>query len=244
MTDDVSRETPPVPEAARGVFSDALPTAEAYARLLATEGVVRGLIGPREAPRLWERHLLNCALLGEAIDRGVDVCDIGSGAGLPGLVLALARPDLTVTLVEPLLRRTTFLEEAVAELGLGNVEVVRGRAQDLHGKREFAVVTSRAVAPLGRLLDWSMPLVRLGGVLLAMKGSSAAEEVAAARSELDRNGAGAVSIASYGEGVVEPPTTVVRVEAGRPSRLGLAGDRPGIAGKRSTAPSRRKGRKS
>jgi 16S rRNA (guanine527-N7)-methyltransferase len=244
MTDHVSRETPPVPAAARGVFSDALPSAVAYARLLATEGVVRGLIGPREAPRLWERHLLNCALLGEAMDRGVDVCDIGSGAGLPGLVLALSRPDLTVTLVEPLLRRTTFLEEAVAELRLSNVEVLRGRAQDLHGERDFAVVTSRAVAPLGRLLDWSMPLVRLGGALLAMKGSSAAEEVAAAERELRRHGAGAVTIATYGEGVVDPPTTVVRVAAGRLSRRGLAGARPGAAGKGPNGPSRRKGRKS
>ncbi len=158
---DVSRETPPAPESARGVFPvDRLPLAERYAELLATEGVVRGLIGPREAPRLWERHLLNCAVLAELLPEGATVCDIGSGAGLPGLVVAIARPDLRVTLVEPLLRRTTFLDEVVDELGLaGSVEVVRGRAEELHGARTFDVVTSRAVAPLERLLAWSMPLV-------------------------------------------------------------------------------------
>ena len=139
--------------------SDRLPLAVAYADLLATEGVVRGLIGPREAPRLWDRHLLNCAVLGEAVPQDATVCDIGSGAGLPGLVLAIARPDLRVTLVEPLLRRTTFLEEVVSALSLPHVEVVRGRADDLHGVRTFDVVTSRAVAPLERLLQWSMPLV-------------------------------------------------------------------------------------
>src|SRR4051794_10141941 len=192
MSDSVSRETPSAPEVARRVFSDALPTAEAYADLLAREGVDRGLIGSREAPRLWERHLLNCAVLGEVIPQGADVCDIGSGAGLPGLVLALARPDLSVTLVEPLLRRTAFLSEAVERLGLGNVEVVRARAEELHGRLEFSLVTSRAVAPLGRLLDWSMPLVRPGGVLVAMKGSSAQEEVDAAVAELRNHGSGKV----------------------------------------------------
>ncbi len=151
--DDVSRETPPVPESARGVFTvQRLPLAERYAELLATDGVVRGLIGPREAPRLWERHLLNCAALAEVLPDGATVCDLGSGAGLPGLVVAIARPDLSVTLVEPLLRRTTFLEEVAAELGLESVEVVRGRAEELHGQRTFDVVTSRAVAPLERLL--------------------------------------------------------------------------------------------
>jgi 16S rRNA (guanine527-N7)-methyltransferase len=221
MSDDaVSRETPPAPEVARGVFSHTLPRAEVYAALLADDGVVRGLIGPREAPRLWERHLVNCALLGEAIAPGADVCDIGSGAGLPGLVLAIARPDLRVTLVEPLLRRTTFLDEAVERVGLSNVEVVRARAEELHGTREFSVVTSRAVAPLARLLDWSMPLVRQGGALVAMKGASVADEVAAAAGALRRHGAGAVEVLTLGAGLIEPPTTVVRVEATRPSGLG------------------------
>jgi 16S rRNA (guanine527-N7)-methyltransferase len=224
---------------AAGVFSHALPLAERYARLLATEGVVRGLIGPREAPRLWERHLLNCALLGQAVPTGAEVCDIGTGAGLPGIVLALSRPDLSLTLVEPLLRRTTFLEEAVDELGLTNVEVVRARAEGLHGGRDFDVVTSRAVAPLDRLLAWSMPLVRQGGHLVAMKGSSVGEEVEAARPALAKYGAGTVEILQYGDGLVDPPTTVLKVEATRPSGLGSAGSRPPQRTKRT---SRRKGR--
>ena len=159
--DDVSRETPPVPDSARGVFADRWELAAAYADLLATAGVTRGLIGPRETARLWDRHLLNCAALTEVLPEGATVCDIGSGAGLPGLVVAIRRPDLRVTLVEPLLRRTTFLAEAVETLGLDNVEVVRDRAEQLHGTRRFQVVTSRAVAPLPRLLAWSMPLVEV-----------------------------------------------------------------------------------
>nr|MBA2464642.1 class I SAM-dependent methyltransferase [Nocardioidaceae bacterium] len=130
----VPRETPVTPLVARDVFGQRLELAEAFITLLAGVGVERGLIGPREASRLWERHLLNCALLGEAIPLGMDVCDVGSGAGLPGLVLALNRPDLRVTLVEPLRRRTDFLDEAVRALGLRNVTVRRARAQELHGR--------------------------------------------------------------------------------------------------------------
>ena len=216
MSDHVSRETPPAPASARGVFGDALSTAEQYAQLLATDGVVRGLIGPREVPRLWERHLLNCALLGDAIPQGVSVCDIGSGAGLPGLVLALSRPDLSLTLVEPLLRRTTFLTEAATALGLSNVEVLRSRAEDLHGRRTFAVVTSRAVAPLVRLLGWSMPLVAPGGALVAMKGASVHEEISAATQVLRAYDVGSVTVTALGVGVIDPPTTALRVETRRP----------------------------
>ena len=236
----VPRETPPVPETARGVFASRLDLATAYADLLATDGVTRGLIGPREAPRIWDRHLLNCAVLTDVLPEDADVCDIGSGAGLPGLVLAIRRPDLRVTLVEPLLRRTTFLSEVVERLGLDNVEVRRGRAEELHGSAEFSVVTSRAVAPLPRLLVWSMPLVRQGGALVAMKGSSAADEVAAARSDLESCGGRLGRGGHGGRGVIDPPTTVVRVEAGRPSRLGWDLDQA-----RTTPPRRtqRKGRR-
>jgi 16S rRNA (guanine527-N7)-methyltransferase len=169
------------------VFDDAhLPILQRYAELLATDGVVRGLIGPRETPRLWDRHLINCGLLTQLLPEGVTLADLGSGAGLPGLVVALVRPDLRVTLVEPLLRRTTFLEEAVAALGADNVEVVRARAEELHGHRTFDVVTSRALAPLPRLLAWSMPLVTKTGQVLALKGSSAAAEITEARDDLRR----------------------------------------------------------
>lgn len=215
--------TPSAPEVARGVFPvDRLPLAERYAHLLATEGVVRGLIGPREAPRLWERHLLNSAVLSEAMPDGASVCDIGTGAGLPGLVLAIARPDLQVTLVEPLLRRTTFLEEVVEELALDNVEVVRGRAEDLHGKRTFDVVTSRAVAPLERLLRWSMPLVAARGALVAMKGETVADEIEQAAPVLKKFRASVPEVSLIGADVVSPPTRVVRVAWADPSRVGWA----------------------
>jgi 16S rRNA (guanine527-N7)-methyltransferase len=225
-----------------GVFSHGLPTAERYAALLASEGVVRGLIGPREVPRLWERHLINCALLGEAIGPGLDVCDIGSGAGLPGIALAISRPDLQVTLVEPLLRRTTFLDEVVRDLGLTNVEVIRGRAEELHGKREFSVVTSRAVAPLDRLLAWSMPLVKQGGALIAMKGSSVHEEIEQAARSLRKYAAGSVSVQEYGAAIVDRPTTVIHVEATAPSRLGWKpmDDRPRTRKQRGTSRKRRR----
>lgn len=206
---------------ARGVFSvEALPGLEAYAALLCDEGVVRGLIGPREGDRIWDRHLVGCGLLAEVLPRDVAVCDIGSGAGLPGLVLALTRPDLRVTLVEPLLRRTTYLEEAVDRLRLDNVEVVRGRADALHGERRFDVVTSRAVAPLERLLRWSMPLVAPDGVLLAMKGRSVADEVPEARGVIDELGLSDPEVSVVGEGRVAELTTVVRVAWADPSSVG------------------------
>ncbi|MDZ5661377.1 16S rRNA (guanine(527)-N(7))-methyltransferase RsmG [Nocardioides sp. S-58] len=206
---------------ARRVFaSDRLPLAERYTELLATEGVVRGLIGPREAPRLWERHVLNSAVLAEAVPESSTVCDIGTGAGLPGLVLAIARPDLQLTLVEPLLRRTTFLDEVVAELGLDHVRVVRARAKELHGASTFDVVTSRAVAPLERLLGWSMPLVAPTGALVAMKGSSVRDEIDEARAFLDRWRCAPPEVLEAGVDVVDPPTTLVRVSWADPSRIG------------------------
>ena len=222
--------------------SDRLPLAERYAELLATDGVVRGLIGPREAPRLWDRHLVNCALLADLIPADATVCDIGSGAGLPGLVLAIARADLRVTLVEPLLRRTTFLEEAVAGLGLDNVEVVRGRAEALHGQRRFAVVTSRAVAPLERLLGWSMPLVGPTGALLAMKGSSVTEEIEAARPVLTRLGCAEPEVHVLGEGVTPSTTVAVRVAWADPGRVSwpLAAPPGGGRSKRSAGRRRTK----
>ncbi|KRF37584.1 16S rRNA (guanine(527)-N(7))-methyltransferase RsmG [Nocardioides sp. Soil805] len=200
--------------------SERLSVITAYADVLATDGVVRGLIGPREAPRLWERHLLNCAVLGDVVQSDASVCDIGSGAGLPGLVLAIARPDLTVTLVEPLLRRTTFLDEVVAELDLSNVEVVRGRAEDLHGRRTFDVVTSRAVAPLERLLRWSMPLVAPHGALVAMKGSSVTEEIEAARPVLTEWRCAEPEVLTLGDGVLLHSTHALRVAWADPAQVG------------------------
>ncbi|WP_374454072.1 16S rRNA (guanine(527)-N(7))-methyltransferase RsmG [Nocardioides sp.] len=200
--------------------SDRLDLAVRYTELLATEGVLRGLIGPREAPRLWERHVLNSAVLAEAIAEGSTVCDIGTGAGLPGLVLAIARPDVRMTLVEPLLRRTTFLEEVVAELRLDHVAVVRGRAEDLHGRATFDVVTSRAVAPLERLLGWSMPLVSPTGALVAMKGRSVHDEIEDAQGFLHTWRCGVPEVFEVGIGLVDPPTTVIRVPWADPAQIG------------------------
>ena len=212
----------PPPTSANKVFPPGrLELAVRYAELLATEGVVRGLIGPREGSRLWDRHLINCAVLGELVPRGSSVCDVGSGAGLPGLVLAIARPDLSVTLVEPLLRRTTFLQEVVADLELTGVEVHRARAEALHGERTFDVVTSRAVAPLDRLLAWSMPLVAPTGILVAMKGASAAEEVAAAGTILRRLGCTSPETLSVGQGLTDSPPTAIRVAWAEPARVRL-----------------------
>jgi 16S rRNA (guanine527-N7)-methyltransferase len=184
-----------------------MPLAERYAELLATEGVVRGLIGPREVPRLWDRHIMNSAVVAPRVPSAATVADVGSGAGLPGLVWAIARPDIRMTLVEPLLRRTTFLEEVVAHLGLTNVEVLRSRAEDVDAR--YDVVTARAVAALDKLGRWCMPLVKPGGVMLAMKGRSAADEVESAASTLHRLGATSIVVATYDNG--EVPTTVVEV---------------------------------
>jgi 16S rRNA (guanine527-N7)-methyltransferase len=211
VNDVVSRETPSVPDVAQRVFSDALPLATAYAELLATDGIVRGLIGPREVPRLWDRHILNCAVVTDAVREGASVADIGSGAGLPGLVMAIRRPDLDVTLVEPLLRRTTFLTEAVAALGLPNVQVRRARAEEVHGTALFDVVTSRAVAPLERLSRWSLPLVRSGGLFLAMKGSSAEQEIATAKRVIGLERGQVNGVIEVGGQFLDPAVRLVKI---------------------------------
>lgn len=212
------------PAAAARVFGDRLDLARRYYAALATAGVERGLIGPREVPRLWERHILNCAVVGELIEEGSSVVDIGSGAGLPGIPLAIARPDLRITLVEPLLRRTVFLSEFIEEAGL-EVRVVRGRAEQSGVIKEAGgadVVTSRAVAPLAKLAHWSLPLLRDHGRMLALKGTSAAEELERDGAELIRDGATDLRVVGCGAGIVEIPTLVISAEllprAERPTR--------------------------
>lgn len=200
----VSRETPPL---AADLFGERLTLAQQYADVLADAGVERGLIGPREVPRLWDRHLLNCAVVMPRVPQDARVADVGAGAGLPGLVWAIGRPDLTVTMIEPLLRRATFLQETADVLGLTNVEVVRARAEEVQATYE--VVTARAVAALDKLARWCLPLVAPGGVLLALKGRSASEEVASARRTLARLGATDTVVRTYGD--LEVPTTVVEV---------------------------------
>jgi len=201
---------PAVPAEAGSVFGPAVDAAAEYARLLATEGTVRGMIGPREVPRLWERHLLNSAAIASLVPVGARVVDVGSGAGLPGIPLALARPDLTVTLLEPLARRVAFLTECVRRLGLERVTVVRGRAEEGPIRRQLGgadAVTARAVAPLDKLAGWCLPLLRPGGLLLAMKGSTAAAELAATG---PLPGAADALVTQAGD----PPATVIVVTRG------------------------------
>ncbi len=222
-----------VPSEVAAVFGDTLEQARLYRELLAADGVTRGLIGPRETERLWDRHLLNCAVVAELLpERGVLV-DIGSGAGLPGVVLAMLQPSLDVILLEPLLRRSAFLEECVATLGLSNATVVRARAEDKAAAHITAdIATARAVAPLDRLVGWAARLLRPGGELLAIKGQSAEEEIEAARGVLSRLGVVSAEVLQAGHGRVVSATTVVRVvmgEHGREERAGAQRSRRGVA---------------
>lgn len=210
-----TRVPPPVtgapepPQEALDVFGQSITLARRYADLLATTGISHGLIGPREAPRLWERHLVNCALLESLIDHGSTVVDIGSGAGLPGIVLAVARPDLQVHLVEPLLRRTTWLESTIAELGLTNVTVRRGRAEEMNLRAP--VVTARAVASLDKLVVWSFPLLSPGGRLLALKGAAAQTELDQVQERLGSDGVAPGVVHLLGADRVSEPIRVVEL---------------------------------
>lgn len=213
------------PPAAAVVFGDRLDLARRYAETLADSGVVRGLIGPREVPRLWERHLLNCAVLTELIPPGAHVIDVGSGAGLPGLAVAIARPDTSWQLLEPMLRRTTWLEEVVADLGLDNVVVLRGRAESLTGDVQAALVTARAVARLGTLAGWCTPLLLPGGSVLALKGANAREELAADQQLLRAAGVVRSEVMSLGAEFLDEPTTVVRLTVASSRPAGSAAGR-------------------
>lgn len=217
---------PDPPTEALAVFGDSLPLARRYADLLATTGISHGLVGPREAPRLWERHLVNCALLEPLVEQGSTVVDIGSGAGLPGIVLAIVRPDLQVNLVEPLLRRTTWLESTIEQLGLTTVTVHRGRAEEM--SLTAPVVTARAVASLEKLVAWSFPLLLPGGRLLALKGEAAATELEQARAMLTAAGVEQSAVHLLGADRASEPIRVVEIV--RPPGW-EAGHRPGTSGR-------------
>jgi 16S rRNA (guanine527-N7)-methyltransferase len=215
-----------VSEAAAALFGPRLDIAQRYAEVLAGAGVERGLLGPREVDRLWDRHLLNSAAVSELLDPGARIVDIGSGAGLPGLPLAIARPDLEIVLLEPLLRRSDFLREVVAELGLP-VDVVRGRAEEPWvreqiGEKDAAV--SRAVAALDKLTKWSMPLLRTGGRMVAIKGEHAPDEVRQHRRVMEATGAVDVRVVTCGANYLRPPATVVLARRDTSSRHRFARD--------------------
>ena len=195
------------------MFGPALGRAQRYAGLLAGPGTDQGLIGPRESARLWDRHLMNCAAVAELVPHPCSVIDLGSGAGLPGIVLAMLLPDSDIVLLEPMARRAAFLEECVRVLGLGNAEVRCARAEEVTGQLRADVVTARAVAPMKRLAGLALGLVRPGGVVLAIKGAGAAQELAQAGPVLGRLGVRDVELLQAGRGKVSPPPTVIRLTA-------------------------------
>lgn len=209
-------EAPPAPPEAVEVFGARLEDAERYVRVLAGAGIERGLIGPKEIDRLWERHVLNSAAVAELVEDGETVVDVGSGAGLPGIPMALARPAARIVLVEPLLRRAEFLTEVTQELGL-EVTVVRGRAEEKTVRQQVGqidAVTSRAVASLDKLTRWCLPLVRDGGRMLAIKGERAEEEVVEHRRVMNSLGVADVRVVKCGVNYLTPPATVVVARRG------------------------------
>lgn len=209
-------DIPAAPDVASRVFGDRLEVAAAFVAILADTGVSHGLIGPREVPRLWDRHVLNCAVIGEAMpERDARVVDVGSGAGLPGLALAIARPDLQLHLVEPMARRTAWLSTTVESLGLTNVEVHRGRAEDFRGSLSGRYVTARAVARLSKLLGWCAPLTEVGGDIVAMKGASAGDELVEARALLKKWHLVDARVTTVGDALPDPTTVVILRRWGR-----------------------------
>lgn len=202
-------------DAAREIYGDQFPAINRYVDILTSTAIEWGLLGPREADRIWNRHILNGAALANLITADSSVADVGSGAGLPGIPLALLRPDLRVTLIEPLLRRFTFLTETAAQLGVADrVHVVRSRAEDHHQTYDFVV--ARALAPLDRLIGWCNPLRAAGGAILALKGESAADEVEAAKPQLQSAHLEAEVLIVRAHSDADP-ATVVRLSDRRPS---------------------------
>jgi 16S rRNA (guanine527-N7)-methyltransferase len=205
----------------------AFPAVAGFHILLTEQGVLRGLIGPREVPRLWERHLLNSAAVAQYVPTAGRLVDVGSGAGLPGVVLAAMLPDVEVVLLEPMERRTDWLNEVAQTLGLVNVVVRRGRAEEAHGQLVADAVTARAVAPMDRLARWTLPLLRQGGVLVALKGRQAAAEVESARQVLRKLGCDSVEVTETGTIEGLETTTVVRAlrDRVRGANVGRMGSR-------------------
>ena len=222
-------EVSSAPEVAAAVFGSELDRARRYAEILAGAGVERGLLGPREVDRLWDRHILNSAAVGELFEAGERIADIGSGAGLPGIPLALARPDLRLTLIEPLLRRSEFLREVADDLSL-DIAIIRGRAEERSVREqvvEMDAVVSRAVASLDKLTRWSVPLLRADGRMIAIKGERAEDEIREHRRVMAALGAVDVKVMRCGADYLDPPVTAVVAWRESTVRVGNRSPRPG-----------------
>lgn len=205
------------PAVAADVFGDRIELARLFADELYEHGEARGLIGPLEPPRLWSRHILNSAVIAPAFSADTRVADIGSGAGLPGIVLAIARSDVSWVLIEPMERRVAWLNEQVNLLGLDNVDVVRARAEDYSETADFDAVTARAVSALRTLLPLTAPLVRPGGQLILMKGASVESEISAAAKQIRKFRLQDARVERFGEALLDHPTTVFRATVGSPA---------------------------
>ncbi|MDO5720302.1 MAG: 16S rRNA (guanine(527)-N(7))-methyltransferase RsmG [Actinomycetaceae bacterium] len=202
-------------DAVRALFQSSFPTVERFAELLVAEGELRGLIGPRELPRLWSRHIVNSAAVLDFIPEHAQMLDIGSGAGFPGIVVAIARPDVDVHLVEPMARRCDWLEHVRSELDIKNVTIHEVRAEQLHGEGQSDIVTARAVANLKKLIPLAMPLVMSGGSMLALKGRKAADEVSASRPLFRRFQVDKVDIHEVASPMEDESTRVVELHKRR-----------------------------
>ncbi len=224
MADDVQRgpvesiAVPPTPAQAAAIFGERLPLAERFVAILADTGIGHGLIGPREAPRLWDRHVLNCAVIHRFIPPSPagsrqQVADVGSGAGLPGLALAIARPDLEIHLIEPLTRRTGWLSGTIATLGIDNAVVHTARAESMWDRLTVPYVTARAVSGIVQLAGWTLPLLVPGGSLLALKGSRAETELSENQAALKQMGVVDAAVETFGKELAEP-TTILRLTIG------------------------------
>ena len=210
MSENETFEVEAEPASAAAIFGEGLSKARRYAELLVRDGELLGLVGPRELPKLWTRHILNSAVVAELVADGEDVADVGSGAGLPGIPMAIARPGAKFTLIEPMERRSEWLKIVVAELGLNNVTILRARAEEVG--LAFDAVTARAVAALPQLLRLCVPLTRNGGRVIALKGSKAQDEIEKAKPLMKKLKVSGFEIVHCGSQFLAEPTLVVRTE--------------------------------
>lgn len=215
---EAAAELEPVPplqgperEAAHSLFGERVPLAERFVEHLCTTGITHGLLGPREVPRMWGRHVLNCAVLGPELPESATVADVGSGAGLPGIALALVRPDVEFTLIEPMERRVDWLEMVIKDLGMENVQIIRARAEEVADEVMADVVTARAVSALKKLIPMTVPLLDDAGQLIFLKGRSAQEEIDAAQKAVKRFRLRPPEIQVIGQDLLKEPTTIVSI---------------------------------